>query len=126
MDKKLIEMADALQKAVCNIAPQVWKLAVQFTLWGSLVKLATGFIALALAITLSRWFFRMWKDACDKPNCGDDAYNGQTVPQMIVAAIGGLICWSSALCILPDTWNWVGVFAPQAALFHQLLDKVSK
>ncbi len=116
---QLSQYLDYLTKAAAKAGPQVMQFAIQHEHWcGVGDVLIGGFCAVIAAIG----FFILKKHWAIVVSGTDDeiivAWTG------VLGGIIGVVSGLAAAIILLNIWNWVAVFNPKIALFHDILEKL--
>lgn len=115
LEDKVVSYLDLIAKAAEKAGPQVMKFAVAQERWNGIGDVTVGFF-LFVVFLVALWVFnRNLKAACDN----EDPATGLC----IVSGICGLLALVIGCTELLNIWNWVAIFNPRIALFHDILDR---
>lgn len=115
LEDKISGYLDLIAKAASKAGPQVMKFAVAQEYWSGIGDIIIGFFFLIVALIGIVLFFRYLKDLRDMVEPGG--------PIALVGGIGGIVSLVVSGLNLLDIWNWVAVFNPRIALFHDILNR---
>jgi Co/Zn/Cd efflux system component len=115
LDDKISEYVDIISKAAMKAGPQVMQFAIQNQRWCGVQDLAVGCFFLLIAVVCAFLFHRHAKHVkdCEEPG----------LSLAVGSGIVGIITLILSACSLLNIWNWVAVFNPKIALFHDILTK---
>jgi hypothetical protein len=113
LDDKIGEYIDIISKAAMKAGPQVMQFAIQHEHWCGVGDIAIGFAFLFFFFVAGYIVKRNWA-AC---------YDASDEGWIVVPVIASVICFGVACLQLLNIWNWVAVFNPKIALFHDILTK---
>lgn len=117
MEDKILELMDSAQKAIVKVAPQAFDLAIQHEKWCGLGSVGLGFGLLIVAFffgVLGIVLIKKYWSALADSDCG-----------FVLAFAPGasIVLFVLSLTQLLNPWNWVAIFSPKIALFHDLIEK---
>ncbi len=116
LEDKISQYLEVLSKAAAQAGPQVMQFAIQHEHWCGIVDVVIGLFFLIVSLFSGICLARNWKRL--HANCvyGPDG-------EMLCLAAAQLITLVVACLQLLNIWNWVAVFNPRIALFHDILCK---
>lgn len=121
LEQKVVEMLSGMEQAIGKVAPQALELALKQQMWAGLGCIVGGFAALLIGLILIWLPVRVFKEIkAEGVRSGYSPDQAATVVCCIPSGIGLLI----ALINLLNIWNWVAIFDPKTALFHELVSKL--
>lgn len=129
LEDKTVEILTQMQNAAAKAVPQVMALAVKMTYWNAVGHLIMGGGLLLVVLILISVIYRMTNKTIREYYASDESCaTGKYETAFVVAFVGGILSagtFIGALVQLLDPWNWVGVFAPKAALFYDIYQKLT-
>jgi hypothetical protein len=118
LDDKIGEYVDIISKAAMKAGPQVMQFAIQHEHWCGVGDITIGFFFLVMTFVFLLLVKKNWT-AMIRSSYED----GIPAAVGIVSAIGAACTLVVACVQLLNIWNWVAVFNPKIALFHDILTK---
>jgi hypothetical protein len=118
LDDKIAEYIGVISKAAMKAGPQVMQFAIQHEHWCGIGDISIGLFFLVMTFVFLFLLKKNWISMIRQ-----DEYAEISVAIGIGSAIGATCCLIVACIQLLNIWNWVAVFNPKIALFHDILTK---
>lgn len=122
---QLNQWAAQIGHAVSHAAPVVWQTAVAVKRADSIGNLITLVLGALILGFVARWLWSVCRHHWDKLGVtSDDGYQVLAIFAGIGSIVGGIACLCIVIFGLLDQWLWIGAFAPQLAVAHDVMTRV--